>query len=129
MNIFKKIFSTDGRLNRLRYLKYMIMLAIVSGLSTFVMSSMLTFFTGDPTGVPVKMVTLMWALIAGAGNVMLMIRRLHDLGRNGMFWLVALIPAVGLIFSIYLFCAPGQVGWNQYGADPLDEDYRNHALD
>ena len=122
MSIFNEIFRTDGRLNRLRYLKYMIILAIVAGLSTFVMSSMLTFFTGNHESPAVMLVTLMWALIAGAGNVMLMIRRLHDLGKHGMFWLVALVPVVGLIFSIYLFCAPGQVGWNQYGADPLTED-------
>ena len=122
MSIFNEIFRTDGRLNRLRYIKYMILLALVSGISTFVMSSMLTFLTGNHESPAVMLVTLMWALIAGAGNVMLMIRRLHDLGRNGMFWLVALIPAVGLIFSIYLFCAPGQVGWNEYGADPLTED-------
>ena len=122
MSIFNEIFTTNGRLNRLRYLKYMIMLALVSGISTFVMSSMLTFFTGNHESPAIMLVTLMWALIAGAGNVMLMIRRLHDLGKHGMFWLVALIPVIGLIFSIYLFCAPGQVGWNQFGADPLDED-------
>ncbi|MBR2519568.1 MAG: DUF805 domain-containing protein [Selenomonadaceae bacterium] len=119
MSIFNEIFRTDGRLNRLRYLKYMILLALVAGVSTFVMSSMLTLFTGDPNSPPVMLVTLMWALIAGAGNVMLMIRRLHDLGKHGMLWLIALIPVLGLIFSIYLFCAPGQVGWNQFGADPL----------
>ncbi|MBR4383414.1 MAG: DUF805 domain-containing protein [Selenomonadaceae bacterium] len=123
MSIFNEIFRTDGRLNRLRYLKYMILLALVAGISTFVMSSMLTFFTGNHESPAVMLVTLMWALIAGAGNVMLMIRRLHDLGKNGMFWLVAIIPVIGLIFSIYLFCAPGQSGWNEYGADPLaDED-------
>ena len=123
MSIFNEIFRTDGRLNRLRYLKYMIMLAIVASISTFVMSSMLTFFTGDPNAPIVLLITLMWALIAGAGNVMMMIRRLHDLGKSGIFWLVALIPVIGLIFSIYLFCAPGQSGWNEYGADPLaDED-------
>ena len=123
MSIFNEIFRTDGRLNRLRYLKYMILLALVAGVSTFVMSSMLTFFTVNHESPAVMLVTLMWALIAGAGNVMLMIRRLHDLGKNGMFWLVAIIPVIGLIFSIYLFCAPGQSGWNEYGADPLaDED-------
>lgn len=122
MQLFDEIFTTNGRLNRLRYLKYMILLAIIAGLSTFVMSSMATFFTGDPNAPIIKLITLMWALIAGAGNVMLMIRRLHDLGKHGMFWLVALIPVVGLIFSIYLFCAPGQVGWNQFGSDPLDEN-------
>ena len=129
MSIFNEIFRTDGRLNRLRYLKYMILLAIVAGLSKFVMSCMVTLLTGDPNGSAVMMITLMWVLIAGAGNVMLMIRRLHDLGKPGLWWIVALIPAVGLIFSIYLFCAPGQVGWNQYGADPLSEDGERHALD
>ncbi|MBR1646740.1 MAG: DUF805 domain-containing protein [Selenomonadaceae bacterium] len=123
MSIFNEIFTTKGLLNRLRYFKYMILLALVSGISTFVMSSMLTFFTGNHESPAVMLVTLMWALIAGAGNVMLMIRRLHDLGKNSMFWLVALIPVIGLIFSIYLFCAPGTKGWNEYGADPLADEY------
>ena len=122
MQLFDEIFTTNGRLNRLRYLKYMILLAIIASLSKFVMSCMIMMFTNDPNAPIIMLITLMWALIAGAGNVMLMIRRLHDLGKHGIFWLVALIPFVGLIFSIYLFCAPGQVGWNEYGADPLDED-------
>lgn len=121
MSIFNEIYTTNGRLNRLRYLKYMVMLAIISGLSTFVMSSMATFLTGDPNGALVTMITLMWALVAGAGNIALMIRRLHDLGRNGYFFLITFIPLINVIFSIYLFCAPGQVGWNQYGADPLTD--------
>ena len=122
MQLFDEIFTTNGRLNRLRYLKYMILLAIIAGLSTFVMSAMVTFFTKDPNSQIIMLIMLMWLLIAVAGNVMLMIRRLHDLGKDGRFWLVALIPVVGLIFSIYLFCAPGQVGWNQFGSDPLDEN-------
>ena len=119
MSIFNEIFRTDGRLNRLRYIKYMIMLAIVSGLSTFVMSSMLTFFTGNHESPVIMLVTLMWALIAGAGNVMLMIRRLHDLDKTGYFAILAIIPVIGFIFSIYLFCAKGTDGYNRYGADPL----------
>lgn len=123
MSIFDKIFTTNGRLNRLRYLKYMILLALVASISTFILSSMMMYFTGcAPDSPQVMLVTLMWALIAGAGNVMMMIRRLHDLGKHGILWLIALIPVLGAIFSIYLFCAPGQVGWNQFGADPLTED-------
>ena len=110
MEIIKEIYTTQGRLNRLRYIKYMILLAIMGALAKFTTSCMATFLTGDPNG----------SLVMGVGNVMLMIRRLHDLGRSGNFFLLALIPVVGLIFSIYLFCAPGQVGWNQYGADPLE---------
>ena len=121
MEIIREIYTTQGRLNRLRYIKYMILLAIMGALAKFTMSCMATFLTGDPNGSLVMFITVVLAVIAGVGNVMLMTRRLHDLGRSGNFFLVALIPIVGLIFSIYLFCAPGQVGWNKYGADPLDD--------
>ena len=57
-----------------------------------------------------------WAIMAGVGSFMLMIRRLHDLGKSGWFSIIAVVPVVGLIFSIYLFCAAGQVGRNKYDA-------------
>ncbi|MBR4903204.1 MAG: DUF805 domain-containing protein [Selenomonadaceae bacterium] len=120
MDILEKIYTTEGRLNRGQYIKYMILLAIMGGVGTFVTSSMATFLTGNPEGMLVKLVTAAWGIAAVAGNIMLMIRRLHDLNKSGYFVLVALIPVIGFIFSIYLFCAPGQVGWNQYGADPLE---------
>lgn len=120
MDLIRNIFNTEGRLNRLHYIKYMVILAITAGLSTFVMSSMATFLTGDPNGFLVNLITGIWALIAGVGNAMLMIRRLHDLGKSGYFVLIALIPVIGFVFSIYLFFAPGQYGANEYGDDPLE---------
>ena len=119
MTILSEIYTTEGRLNRFRYLKYMIILALVAGVSTFIMSSMATFLTGDPNGFLVNAITGIWALVAGVGNVMLMIRRVHDLGKNGYFVLIAFIPVIGVIFSVCLFCIPGQIGQNEYGADPL----------
>ena len=121
MSILKLIFTTEGRLNRLRYLKYMIVFAVAMAAAKFTTSCMATLLTGDPNGALVMTITLILAVIAGAGNVMLIIRRLHDMGRSGYFALIAFVPAIGIIFSIYLFCAPGQVGWNEYGADPLTE--------
>lgn len=120
MEVIKEIYSTQGRLNRLRYLRYMLVLALMGALAKFTTSCMATLFTGDPNGILVMTITVILAVIAGAGNIMLMIRRLHDLGRSGNFCLIAIVPVVGIVFSIYLFCAPGQVGWNKYGADPLE---------
>ena len=59
-----------------------------------------------------------WAIIAGVGSFMLLIRRLHDLGKNGWFSIIAIVPVVGLIFSIYIFCAAGQIVQNKYDANP-----------
>ena len=120
MTILNEIYTTQGRLNRLAYLKYMILLALIAGVSTFIMSSMATFLTGDPNGMLVNAITGLWALAAGVGNVMLMIRRVHDLGKSGYFVLIAFVPVIGIIFSFALFCIPGQIGWNQFGSDPLE---------
>ena len=64
--------------------------------------------------------TIIWVIVTSTGNFMLMTRRLHDLGKSGYLALIALIPGISLVFSIYLFCAAGQVGSNQYGEDPIE---------
>ena len=46
------------------------------------------------------------------------VRRLHDTGKSGWFYLVALIPFVGSIWLIILFATEGDVGPNAYGPDP-----------
>ena len=95
----------------------MLLLAVMGALAKFTTSCIL--LTGDPNGALVMAITVVLAFIAGTGNIMLMIRRLHDLDKSGYFALIALIPLIGAIFSIYLFFAPGTVGYNRYGADPL----------
>jgi uncharacterized membrane protein YhaH (DUF805 family) len=46
------------------------------------------------------------------------VRRLHDTGRSGWFYLLCLIPFVGGIVLIVLLAGPGQPGPNQFGPDP-----------
>jgi uncharacterized membrane protein YhaH (DUF805 family) len=42
------------------------------------------------------------------------VRRLHDIGRSGWWWLIGLIPIVGWIILIVWYCKPGEPGTNQY---------------
>lgn len=101
-----KIFTTEGRLNRLAYflqnLKLLVMLFIGGALAQIYI------------GVPIL-------LAAIVGGWMVGIRRLHDLDKSGWFLLIALIPYVNTIFELYLLFAPGTRGVNRYGADPLME--------
>jgi uncharacterized membrane protein YhaH (DUF805 family) len=46
------------------------------------------------------------------------VRRLHDTGRSGWWWLVTLIPLAGAVWLIVLLALPGDQGANQYGVDP-----------
>jgi uncharacterized membrane protein YhaH (DUF805 family) len=48
------------------------------------------------------------------------VRRLHDTGRTGWWWLISFIPLIGTIWIIVLFVLPGDQGANQYGADPKE---------
>jgi uncharacterized membrane protein YhaH (DUF805 family) len=55
-------------------------------------------------------------------NLSVMVRRLHDTGRSGWWYWIALIPLVGAILLIVWFATKGTTGDNEYGADPLGGD-------
>lgn len=49
------------------------------------------------------------------------IRRLHDIGKSGLWVLLWLVPVLGGIFLFFWFTQPGEEGKNYYGEDPLVE--------
>lgn len=103
-----KIFTSKGRLNRWRY--------FTKGLKLFALS----FIGGLLTAVPlIGLVGFIMIFAATLGGILVSIRRLHDLNQSGWFLLIALIPYVDIIFSLYLTFAKGTVGTNKYGRDPL----------
>ena len=122
MEIFAQIFTTVGRINRLRYLKYQVLFTLFSAVIGFALGFVGGFLSGNPESLLVTVPTGIWSLVASVGGIMLGIRRLHDLNKSGWFLLLGLVPFVNIIFVLYLWLAPGTVGWNRYGADPLSED-------
>ena len=54
-------------------------------------------------------------LIPGLGIV---VRRLHDVGKSGWFYLIILIPLIGFIWIIVLFCTEGVKEDNKWGSNP-----------
>ena len=59
-----------------------------------------------------------WMLACLVPNVAVAVRRLHDTGRTGWWFLLTLVPLVGPIVVI-VFCAlDGEPGPNRHGADP-----------
>lgn len=51
----------------------------------------------------------------------LIVRRLHDTGKSGWYYLVSFIPFVGGIWMLVLLCTEGDYGENDYGSDPKNE--------
>ena len=49
-----------------------------------------------------------------------MVRRLHDLEKPGWFFLVVLIPLLGVLYLFYLFVQEGDMSENIYGSVPTN---------
>jgi uncharacterized membrane protein YhaH (DUF805 family) len=54
-------------------------------------------------------------LIPGLGIV---VRRLHDVGKSGWFYLIILIPLIGFIWILVLFYTDGVKEDNKWGSNP-----------
>ena len=48
----------------------------------------------------------------------LAVRRLHDVGKSGLFYLIFLIPFIGAVWLLVLFCLEGKKEDNKYGSNP-----------
>ena len=53
------------------------------------------------------------------------VRRLHDVGKSGWMFLIALIPLVGAIWLLILMCTDSQPGPNKWGENPKEEPLSN----
>ena len=47
-----------------------------------------------------------------------LVRRLHDIGRSGLWALVSFIPLIGFLFAFILGCLASAEGANRYGPNP-----------
>lgn len=65
------------------------------------------------------LLTLVAMLAIIAPSISVMVRRLHDTNRSGWFYWIGLIPLVGGIILLVMFCTRGTAGPNNYGDDPL----------
>lgn len=108
-----KPFTTDGRIGRLRYLAWSLVL----------MLACLPLF-GIAGGFMLASEVLGGILIAVAGiavavvGIMFGVQRLHDIGWSGWLLLVTLVPVVGGVFSLLMFIIPGSTEANRFGPPP-----------
>nr|WP_319484135.1 DUF805 domain-containing protein [uncultured Cohaesibacter sp.] len=71
---------------------------------------------------------LVFSLVAVLPNFSVMVRRLHDVGKSGWWWLISLFPLLNLYF-FYLLLKRGTNGPNKYGDDPFSGGSMGDTLD
>ena len=108
-----KVFSVEGRIGRMRYLAWSMVL-LFACIPAMGISALLT-----QASQALGMVLLIASCIALAFvMVVITAKRLHDLGWSAWLMLLNLVPVVNTIFSILIMVMPGHPQANLYGPPP-----------
>ena len=67
-----------------------------------------------------SILSVIWSLAIFLPSLAVCIRRLHDIGKSGWWYLLAFIPLVGAIILIIWFCKDSEPGANAYGPNPKE---------
>jgi uncharacterized membrane protein YhaH (DUF805 family) len=114
------IFSTQGRIGRLRYIVYtaivLFVTAFVAGIAAAVLIPML-MKGGSNSNVAVFAMLAVYIPVL-YGMVVMIKRRLHDLNHTGWLAILMFLPLVNIVMSLYLLFWPGSKGSNEYGPAP-----------
>ncbi len=123
-----------GRMRRREYwlsisgvtmLFYVVMGSLFEAVAFLAITMKLTTVSGIPD-IPILITLVLWAppfiygflLHLGYGA-----RRLHDIGMSGWCQLLLLIPGIGGIALIVMFCMDSQRGTNRWGENPKEVEF------
>ncbi|MFD2941191.1 DUF805 domain-containing protein [Flavobacterium notoginsengisoli] len=115
--VFENYATFSGRARRSEYWYYTLATIIIS-IVLGIIDSLLGFsFLDGDAGV----LRGIYSLLVFLPGLAVMVRRLHDVGKSGWFFLVVLIPLAGVIWLLVVLCTEGEHGSNQYGPDPKND--------
>lgn len=109
VKVLKNYAGFDGRAHRKEYWVFVLIHFIVC--LALSLLEWIIFLPGLFTG--------LYGLAVLLPSLAVSVRRLHDVGKSGLWVLLSLIPVIGLIILIVFFCESGDEGENEYGPSPL----------
>jgi len=116
----------DGRASRSEFwyfvLFYFIANLILALVDTFIINPMLG--ATPEQAMQGGILEIIFALAMLVPSLALAIRRLHDIGKSGWWYLIVFIPLIGLLALLYFFVQDSQPGNNQYGPNPKSLIFR-----
>jgi uncharacterized membrane protein YhaH (DUF805 family) len=117
MSTLARFFSVRGRLSRIDFLHDSFLACgffVVAVLSAYLVTNHLEIGSRASWG--------LWIAVIAVGSLSLAclgVRRVHDLGRSGLWVFVAFIPYLSDFFDLGLWFLDGTPGPNYYGNEPV----------
>ena len=113
VKVIKNYVGFSGRARRKEYWMFYLMNVIIAlGLGIITVVAM----DGSP------ILSTLYSLFIFLPALAVSIRRLHDIGKSGWWYLIVFVPLIGWIWLIVLLVTEGDSGENQYGPDPKMEE-------
>lgn len=124
--VIKNYASFKGRARRKEYWMFTLFTALF-GIVAMILDSVLG---SNIEPLPYGFIYFIYILATFLPALGVFVRRLHDLGKSGWWFLIGLVPIIGSIWLLVLLCTNGQAGENKYGPDPKNgSSFNEDALD
>lgn len=121
LDALKKYADFSGRARRSEYWYYVLFLIIA--LIVAMVIDMLLWET--------PILYMLVALGTFIPSIAVVVRRLHDTGRSGWWYFIALVPLVGSIVLLVFLCEDSKPGVNKWGPNPKEtptDDIIDHLV-
>jgi uncharacterized membrane protein YhaH (DUF805 family) len=116
--VLQNYFNFSGRARRKEYWMFFLF-QIIFAIVAIIIDNVLGLAIKDIGYGPVYGLYALATLIPGLAVT---VRRLHDIGKSGWYFLLAFIPFIGGIILLVFAVTDGDVGANTYGPDPKADE-------
>jgi uncharacterized membrane protein YhaH (DUF805 family) len=119
LHVLRNYANFNGRARRTEYWMFIlfnIIFAVAANLVDMILFG--KFSDGNTIGI----LSPIYSLAMFIPGLAVLIRRLHDAGKSGWFWLIVLIPIIGWIWLIVVLCSDSEPD-NEYGPNPKGTEF------
>lgn len=107
------VFTTEGRIGRLRYLAWSLALMLAC-IPVFAVAA-IGFAISEILGMLLVGLAVIAMLVVA---VQIGVQRLHDIGWSGWLYLLSLVPIIGGVMALLMLVVPGSEAANRFGPPP-----------
>lgn len=123
LKVLKQYADFSGRARRTEYWMF-VLFNLIFGIVAMGIDNALgitfkfTNIDGSPLPFFYGYIYALYCLVVLVPGLAVSVRRLHDVGKSGWMMLICLIPFIGAIWLLILFCTDSQDGANKWGENP-----------
>lgn len=117
LRCWKLAFFLNGRARRKEYWTFALINFIIY-LLFYILSSSMMYKSSDVAFLATSISYFLYTVATILPGIAVAVRRLHDTGRSGWWYLLIFIPLIGSIWLIVLLCLDSEPGENQWGENP-----------